>query len=184
MPAKFTKFFSDPLSIVLVVVIVVALVFAGLLGAELYARNRADTVVAAVVECVVQDDATVSFGVLPPFLCSTSTGHYSNIHITTAGNQVRDAKGMKANLDIDDVRLHGRPPPPAARSAPWSPTSTWTSDGIKQTIQDGDSADRQLRQRRDHQRRPTAPSNSTARSAASSPSRRWSTTSITLQVQS
>ena len=57
MPAKLKKIFSDPVSIVLVVVIVLALVFAGLLGGELYARNRADTVVAGTVECIVQDNA-------------------------------------------------------------------------------------------------------------------------------
>ena len=33
------------------------------------------------------------------------TGHYGNISITTAGNQIREAKGMKAEIDIDDVRL-------------------------------------------------------------------------------
>jgi len=105
LQAKFKKIFSDPLSIVLVVVTVLALVFAGLLGGELYARNRADSVVAKVVACVVEDDATASFGVLPPFLLQHMSGHYTNIQIETAGNQVRDARGMKLILDINDVRL-------------------------------------------------------------------------------
>ena len=82
----------------------VALVAAGLIGAELYARSRADDVVAAATECVVQDDVTVSFGA-SPFLLQHMTGHYSNISIETAGNQIRDAKGMKAQVNIDDVRL-------------------------------------------------------------------------------
>ena len=59
---KIKKLFRDPLSIVLVVVIVVALVLAGLLGGELYARSRADSVVAKATECVVQDSASASFG--------------------------------------------------------------------------------------------------------------------------
>ena len=92
---KIKRLFRDPLSIVLVAVIVVALVLAGVLAGELYARSRADSVVAKVVECVVQDDADVSFGALPPFLMQHISGHYTNIHIQTAGNQIREAKGMK-----------------------------------------------------------------------------------------
>ncbi len=134
LPAKLKNLFSDPLSIVLAVVIVLALVIAGLLGGELYARNRADTVVAATVECVVQDDATASFGVLPPFLMQHVSGHYTNIRIETAGNQVRDAKGMKVHLDINDVRLQD-----TANSAgtigSLVANITWSAEGIKQTIQ-------------------------------------------------
>ncbi|MHA0285409.1 LmeA family phospholipid-binding protein [Mycobacterium sp. C3-094] len=134
LPAKLSKFFSDPLSIVLVAVIVVALVLAGLLGGELYARNRADTVVASTVECVVQDKATASFGVLPPFLMQHMSGHYTNIHIETAGNQVRDAKGMKLNLDINDVRLQDTANSSGTVGSLVA-TIDWSADGIKQTIQ-------------------------------------------------
>ncbi|CAN3126930.1 DUF2993 domain-containing protein [Mycobacterium sp. smrl_JER01] len=134
MPAKLKNLFSDPLSIVLVVVIVLALVFAGLLGGELYARNRADTVVAGTVECVVQDDATASFGVLPPFLLQHVSGHYTNIRIETAGNQIRDAKGMKVNLDINDVRLEDTPTG-AGTIGSLVANITWSTEGIKQTIQ-------------------------------------------------
>ncbi|KRE27816.1 hypothetical protein ASG82_15795 [Mycobacterium sp. Soil538] len=134
LPAKFKNFFSDPLSVVLAVVIVVALVFAGLLGGELYARHRADTVVAGVIECVVQDDATASFGVLPPFLMQHMSGHYTNIRIETAGNQVRDAKGMKLNLDIDDVRLQDTPTSSGTVGSLVADIA-WSADGIKQTIQ-------------------------------------------------
>lgn len=134
MPAKLKKLFSDPLSIVLVLVIVLALVFAGLLGGELYARSRADSVVARVVQCVVQDDATASFGVLPPFLLQHGSGHYTNIHIETAGNQVRDAKGMKLNLDINDVRLADTPTSSGALGSLVA-NIDWTTDGIRQTIQ-------------------------------------------------
>lgn len=131
---KINKLFRDPLSIVLVVVIVIALVAAGLLGGELYARSRADSVVAKATQCVVQDNATASFGALPPFLMQHISGHYTNIHIETAGNQVRQAKGMKANLVIKDVRLE------ATANAGGSIGSlvaniTWSSQGIKDTIQ-------------------------------------------------
>ena len=134
LPAKFKKIFSDPLSIVLAVVIVVALVFAGLLGGELYARNRADTVVASVVECVVQDDATASFGVFPPFLFQHASGHYTNIRIETAGNQLRDARGMKLNLDINDVRLEDTPTSGGSVGSLVANIS-WSAEGIKETIQ-------------------------------------------------
>ena len=131
---KINKLFRDPLSIVLVVVIVIALVAAGLLGGELYARSRADSVVAKATQCVVQDNATASFGALPPFLMQHISGHYTNIHIETAGNQVRQAKGMKVNLVIKDVRLE------ATANAGGSIGSlvaniNWSSQGIKDTIQ-------------------------------------------------
>jgi hypothetical protein len=132
--AKVGNLFRDPLSIVLVVVIVLALVAAGLLGGELYARSRADDVIAAAAQCVVQDNASVSFGALPPFLWQHMTGHYTNIHFETAGNQIREAKGMKVNVNINDVRLED------SANASGSIGSlvanvTWSSQGIKDTIQ-------------------------------------------------
>jgi hypothetical protein len=130
---KIKRLFSDPLTIVLVVVIVVALIAAGLIGAELYARSRADDVVAAATECVVQDDVTVSFGA-SPFLIQHMTGHYSNISIETAGNQIRDAKGMKAQINIDDVRLQSNGDSKGTIGA-LDATISWTADGIKQTVQ-------------------------------------------------
>ena len=131
---KIKRLFRDPLSILLVAVIVVALVLAGVLAGELYARSRANSVVAKVVECVVQDNADVSFGALPPFLMQHVSGHYTNIHIQTAGNQVREAKGMKVAINIDDVRLED------SANASGSVGSldaniTWASEGIKQTVQ-------------------------------------------------
>ena len=130
---KIKKLFRDPLSIVLIAVIVVALVAAGVLAAELYARSRANDVVAAATECVVQDDVTVSFGATP-FLLQHMTGHYGNISIETAGNQIRDAKGMKAQVNIDDVRLQSSGNSKGTIGA-LDATITWTADGIKQTVQ-------------------------------------------------
>jgi hypothetical protein len=135
LPTRVKRLFRDPLSIVLVVVIVVALVLAGLLAAELYARHRADTVVAGVTECVVQDQASASFGVMPPFLIQHMSGHYTNMHIETAGNQVRDAKGMKVNLDINDVRLEDTADSSGSIGSLVA-NIAWSADGIKQTIQD------------------------------------------------
>jgi hypothetical protein len=131
---KITSLFRDPLSIVLVVVIVIALVAAGLLAGELYARSRADEVVAKAAQCVVQDSASVSFGTLPPFLWQHMTGHYTNIHFETAGNQIRQAKGMKVNVDIDDVRLEDTANSSGSIGSLVA-NVTWSSQGIKDTIQ-------------------------------------------------
>ncbi|HEX3547437.1 MAG TPA: DUF2993 domain-containing protein [Mycobacterium sp.] len=131
---KIKNLFKDPLSIVLVVVIVVALALAGLLAGELYARHRADAVVARVAQCVVQDQASASFGALPPFLIQHITGHYTNINVETAGNQVRQAKGMKVNLNIKDVRLQGTANSSGSIGSLVA-NITWSADGIKQTIQ-------------------------------------------------
>lgn len=125
----------DPLSIVLVVVIVVALGAAALLGGELYARNRADDVVSRVVSCIVQDEASASFDPLPPFLLQHMTGHYTNINIETAGNQIREAQGMKVAIDIRDVRLEDTANSGGSVGS-LTANITWAAEGIKQTVQD------------------------------------------------
>ena len=75
---KRRRFRGDPVSIILVLVIVTALAVAGLIGGEIYGRNRANSVVAAATECVVQDQVKVSFGPTP-FLLQHLTGHYRDI---------------------------------------------------------------------------------------------------------
>jgi hypothetical protein len=132
---KIKKLFRDPLSIVLIVVIVLALVLAGLLAGELYARKRADSVVSRVVSCIVEDEASASFDPVPPFLLQHMSGHYTNLHVETAGNQIRDAKGMKVNLSIDDVRLEDTATSSGSVGSLVAQI-TWSSEGIKQTIQD------------------------------------------------
>lgn len=127
--------FRDPLSVVLVVVIVVALVLAGVLAGELYARGRADSVVTKATECVVQDSAKASFGVVPPFLLQHMSGHYTNINIETAGNQIRQAKGMKVTINIKDVRLEDTANSSGSIGSLVA-NINWSSEGIKQTIQD------------------------------------------------
>jgi hypothetical protein len=117
----------------LIVVIAVAVVVGGLAGAELYARHRASTLLVAVAECVVEDSATVSFGVNPPFLWQHITGHYTNIAVQTGGKQVQAAEGMTADVTLKDVRLHGTADSKGTIGA-LTATLTWTSEGIKDTV--------------------------------------------------
>lgn len=128
-------FFKDPLSLILVLVIVVALAAAGVIGGELYARKRADQIVGAAVACIVQDQASASFGFAPPFLWQHVTGHYTNISIETAGNQIREAKGMKVDIDIKDVRIEDTGTSSGTIGSLIANIS-WSSEGIKQTVQD------------------------------------------------
>ena len=114
--------------------IVIGLVAAGLLASELYARHRAESVVAAATECLVQDKASVSFGATP-LLLQLATGHYRNISIHTAGNRIGNARGMKADVQIDDVRLDGDADGMGAVGA-LDVMITWSADGIRQSIQE------------------------------------------------
>jgi hypothetical protein len=133
--AKVKKLLSDPLSVVLVFVIVVALIAAGVLGGELYARNRADQIVASTVECVVGDGAKASFDPLPPFLMQHVSGHYTNINVETAGNQIREAKGMKVKLGIKDVRIKETADSSGTVGSLVADID-WNTDGIRQTVAD------------------------------------------------
>jgi hypothetical protein len=133
-PAK-RPVWRDPVSIVLIVVIVLALAAAGLAGGEWYARSRAATVVGEAIKCVTKDDASnVSFAIMPPFLYQHMTGEYKNIRITTAGGNIREAKGMKADISISDVRLDGGKYG-AGTIGPLEATITWPNTGIKETAQ-------------------------------------------------
>jgi hypothetical protein len=133
-PKRRFRFRGDPVSIILVLVIVAALGIAGLVGGEMYARHRANEVVATATQCVIQDGATASFGP-SPFLLQHIMGHYGNITIHTAGHNIRNAKGMKADISIDDVDLHGNADSKGTIGE-LDANITWTADGIQQTIQD------------------------------------------------
>lgn len=128
------RLIGDPLSITLILVIVLALLGIGLIGAELYVRKRVGDAVAAAVECEVKDTATVSLGPTP-FLWQHLTGHYTGISIHTAGNQIRGGKGMKADITVNDVDLHGNAKSKGTIGA-LDATVAWTSDGIKETVGD------------------------------------------------
>lgn len=138
-PAKgnvLTRLFKDPLSIVLVLVIVVALVLAGVLGGELYARNRADSIVSRIVSCVVQDKAKATFGVVPPFLWQHANKHYTNLSIETEGNRVREAVGMKLDIDINDIKLSDNPDVSGGTIGSMVAKIDWSAQGIKESVQD------------------------------------------------
>jgi hypothetical protein len=124
----------NPRSIILIAVIVSGLVAACLLAGELYARHRAETAVAAATECMVQDKASVSFGATP-LLFQLATGHYRNISIHTAGNRIGNARGMKADVWIDDVRLD-RDSDAMGTVGSLDAMVTWSADGMRQSIQE------------------------------------------------
>ncbi|MEE6175557.1 LmeA family phospholipid-binding protein [Mycobacterium sp. 050134] len=131
---KKRRFLRDPLSIMLICIIVAALVIAGLIGAELYVRHVADSKVAQAVACEVKDQATASFGVTPLMLWQQATKHYTNISVTTAGNNIRDAKGMKLALNIRDVRI-GSSSNSKGTIGSLDATITWSTEGIKDSVQ-------------------------------------------------
>lgn len=132
-PAKPSSLWRSPQGMVLAAVIVVALVVIGLTGAELYARHKAGSVLVAVAECVVEDNASVSFGVSPPFLWQHINGHYTNISVQTAGKQVQAAKGMTADVALSDIRLQGTSDSKGTIGS-LSATLSWTAAGIKDTV--------------------------------------------------
>ncbi|WP_406817227.1 DUF2993 domain-containing protein [Mycobacterium sp. M23085] len=131
---KKRRFGRDPVSVLLIFVIVFALIIAGLIGAELYVRHVADSKVAQAVACEVKDQATASFGVTPLMLWQQATKHYTNISVQTAGNNIRDAKGMKLSININDVRLKDTANSKGTIGS-LDATISWTSDGIKQSVQ-------------------------------------------------
>jgi LmeA-like phospholipid-binding len=124
----------NPVSVVLIAVIAVGFVAAGLLASELYARHRTESVVTAATECVVQDKASVSFGATP-LLLQLATGHYRDISIHTAGNRIGNARGMKADVRIDDVRLD-RDGDVMGTVGALDAIITWSADGMRQSIQE------------------------------------------------
>jgi hypothetical protein len=128
-------FFANRTAILLILAIVVLIVLASAIGAELYTRHLASSKVAQAVQCEIQDSATVSFAGAPPVLWQYLTSHYTDISVQTAGNQVRSAKGMKVSLDIRDIKLSNTNNSQGTIGS-LNGTITWSTDGIKQSIQD------------------------------------------------
>jgi LmeA-like phospholipid-binding len=134
---RFLRVFHDPLSIILILGIVVAVLGAGVIGAEIYTRKRADKLLAAAFECELKDQVKVSIGVGPtPFLLQYLTNNYTDISVHTAGNQVRTAKGMTANLTLNDVDLAGKGNSKGTIGV-LDANVIWTSGGIKSTLEEG-----------------------------------------------
>ena len=111
----------------------VALLAGGLAGGELYARHRADSILTEVAECVVEDGASISFGVNPPFLWQHITGHYTNISVTTAGKRIQSADGMTAEVTLKDMRLQDSGDSKGTIGS-LNATLSWKSAGIKDTV--------------------------------------------------
>lgn len=120
-------------TIVLLAIIVVAVLVGGLAGGELYARSRADSILTEVAQCVVEDKASISFGVNPPFLWQHITGHYTNISVATAGDRVQSADGMTAEVILKDVRLQDSGNSKGTIGS-LNATLSWKSEGIKETV--------------------------------------------------
>ncbi|BBZ69390.1 LmeA family phospholipid-binding protein [Mycobacterium paraseoulense] len=119
----------------LVLAVVLVVILAAVVGAELLLRHVVGSKVASAVACEVQDSATVSFAPMPPMLWQYFSGQYPDISVQTAGNQVRSVKGMKVNIDIKDLRLSDTNNSKGTIGA-LNGTITWSSDGIKESIQD------------------------------------------------
>ncbi len=119
----------------MILLIVALVVIAIPIGGELYARHAASTRVANAVQCEVQDTASVSFSPAPPVLWQYLTKDYSDISVQTGGNQVRKAKGMKVSFDARDIKLSNSNNSQGTIGSV-NGTVTWSSDGIKQSIQD------------------------------------------------
>jgi hypothetical protein len=136
-PVAATKrgFFGNRTALLLVLLIVLLLIVAVPIGAELYTRHLASSKVADAVQCEAQDSASVSFAAAPPVLWQYLTNHYTDISVQTAGNQVRSAKGMTVHLDIRDIKLN-KTNNSQGTIGSINGTVTWSTDGIKQSIQD------------------------------------------------
>lgn len=119
----------------LALTVALALALVGMFGAELFARHKAKSLVADAVQCEAQDSAQVSFATSPPVLSQYFNGHYPNISVQTAGNQLRSAKGMQLDLDIRDIRL-SKTADSKGTIGSLDGTITWPADGIKASIED------------------------------------------------
>jgi hypothetical protein len=128
-------FFANRTSLLLILLIVLLIVVAVPIGAELYTRHVASSKVASAVQCEVQDSASVSFSPAPPVLWQYLTKHYTDISVQTGGNQVRKAKGMKVTFDAHDIKLSNANNSQGTIGS-LTGTVSWSSDGIKQSIQD------------------------------------------------
>ncbi|OBG35130.1 hypothetical protein A5672_21875 [Mycobacterium alsense] len=129
------RFSRNRRSMILVLAVVLVVILAVVVGAELFVRHTAGNKVASAVACEVQDSATASFAAMPPMLWQYFSGDYPHVSVQTAGNQVRSAKGMKVTVDIRDLRLRDTNNSRGTIGS-LNGTITWSSDGIKESIQD------------------------------------------------
>jgi hypothetical protein len=126
----------DPLSIVLIIVVVLALVAAGLLGAEWYARKTAIEKVRAAAACQIEDSedtVTVSFSTSPPVLWQYVNDKYTGFTITTHGTHIRGAQGMTADIVVEDINMNGDASKKGTIGA-INATITWTAEGMRESL--------------------------------------------------
>jgi hypothetical protein len=121
-------------SIILIAATAVMLLCASLLGAELYMWHSAESMLTAMVQCIVDDDASVSIMATPPLLLQALTGRYTDITIATAGRQVRTAKGMTVVVDIKDIRLR-KGGSSGGTIGSLNAVIAWTDEGMTRTAQ-------------------------------------------------
>lgn len=134
-PARRSHRFAGLPAILLTLTVLLALTLAAMVGGELYARNRAESLVADAVKCEAEDSATVSFDTTPPVLAQYFQGDYRHISVQTDGKQIRRAKGMQLDLDIRDIHLE-KTSDSKGTIGSLDGTITWPVDGIKESIQD------------------------------------------------
>ena len=125
-----------PLSIVLIIVTVFALVAAGLLGAEVYARKTAIDKIRAAVACQIEDpEDTVSVSVRtsPPVLWQYLNDEYTGFTVTTHGSHIRSAQGMTADIVVEDIDLNGDANKKGTVGA-INATIAWAAEGMRQSL--------------------------------------------------
>ncbi len=129
----------------LILVVVVAVLAAGLLGAEWYARHAASDILRSAAACEIKNDqeqtednlkhVNVSFSSTPPVLWQYMTKHYTSIRVTTDGDHIGSVNGIKADILVKDIRLDGDANKEGTIGS-IDAAITWTSDGILQTIKE------------------------------------------------
>jgi hypothetical protein len=121
---------------VLIIVTAIALVVAGLLGAEVYAREAAIDKVKAAAACQIEDSedaVNVSFSTSPPVLFQYLNDKYTEFRITTHGTHIRGAQGMTADIVVEDMDLNGDANKKGAIGA-INATIAWTTEGMRQSL--------------------------------------------------
>jgi hypothetical protein len=134
-PTAKRRRFRGPVTFLLVIVIVLALAAAGLLGAELYARTVAVDKVKSAAACFIEsseDSVDVSFETSPPVLMQYFNDKYSGFTIATTDSHIRSARGITANIAVDDLDLNGGANNRGTIGA-ISATIDWTSEGMRES---------------------------------------------------
>jgi hypothetical protein len=123
------------LAIVLILVIVLAILAAGLVGAEFYARTFAVDKIKSAAACFIEDSedsVNVTFETSPPVLRQYFEDKYTGFTIATNGSHIRSVEGINANIAVDDLNLKGGANGQGTVGA-ISATIDWTSEGMRES---------------------------------------------------